>query len=169
MTSAPNQASIWVADGPDWTCVMSSTRTPSRALPTKFLQKHRHRNGTPLSSYTARDRGPYLPLGSQSDRPESTGVGTVTTSSTPLGRLRQTSSSARGSAVAASLSAGRPWLCTGDCIPYASCQFDRSDTLCLGQSGCSAWENAVEKRRPVVVQMLGARTCLPSPLGTSIR
>src|SRR4051794_36803379 len=31
-TSAPSQARIWVADGPDWTCVMSRTRMPSSAL-----------------------------------------------------------------------------------------------------------------------------------------
>src|SRR5690242_9459332 len=32
-TSAPSQASTWVQDGPDWTWVISSTRTPSSALP----------------------------------------------------------------------------------------------------------------------------------------
>src|ERR1700754_1043962 len=32
-TSAPSHASICVHDGPDWTCVMSSTRTPSSAFP----------------------------------------------------------------------------------------------------------------------------------------
>src|SRR6185503_6372392 len=32
ITSAPSQARSWVQDGPDCTCVMSSTRTPSRAL-----------------------------------------------------------------------------------------------------------------------------------------
>src|SRR5919106_446835 len=31
-TSAPSQARIWVADGPDWTWVMSRTRIPSSAL-----------------------------------------------------------------------------------------------------------------------------------------
>src|ERR687895_978257 len=31
-TSAPSQARIWVADGPDWTCVMSRMRMPSNAL-----------------------------------------------------------------------------------------------------------------------------------------
>src|SRR5262245_5173898 len=32
-TSAPIQARICVHDGPDWTCVMSRTRTPSSAFP----------------------------------------------------------------------------------------------------------------------------------------
>src|SRR3954447_1542008 len=32
-TSAPSQARICVQEGPDWTCVMSRTRTPSSALP----------------------------------------------------------------------------------------------------------------------------------------
>src|SRR5262249_8311263 len=32
ITSAPNHAKIWVHVGPDWTCVMSSTRTPSKAF-----------------------------------------------------------------------------------------------------------------------------------------
>src|ERR671919_330977 len=31
-TSAPSQARIWGADGPDWTWVMSRTRIPSSAL-----------------------------------------------------------------------------------------------------------------------------------------
>src|SRR3954469_16544516 len=33
ITSAPSQARSWVQVGPDCTCVKSSTRTPSRALP----------------------------------------------------------------------------------------------------------------------------------------
>src|SRR6478609_6201501 len=32
-TSAPSQARICVHDGPDWTCVISRTRTPSSAFP----------------------------------------------------------------------------------------------------------------------------------------
>src|SRR5262249_54039310 len=32
MTSAPNQANIWVQDGPAWSWVKSMTRYPSRAL-----------------------------------------------------------------------------------------------------------------------------------------
>src|SRR5258705_524735 len=31
ITSAPSQASIWVQDGPAWSCVKSMTRIPSRA------------------------------------------------------------------------------------------------------------------------------------------
>src|ERR671939_100534 len=37
MTSAPSQASSWVAEGPDWTCVMSRTRMPSSALVVTWL------------------------------------------------------------------------------------------------------------------------------------
>src|SRR5262249_37699087 len=33
ITSAPNHARICVQVGPDWTCVMSKTRTPSKAFP----------------------------------------------------------------------------------------------------------------------------------------
>src|SRR3954466_7362052 len=33
ITSAPSQARSWVQVGPDCTCVKSSTRTPSSALP----------------------------------------------------------------------------------------------------------------------------------------
>src|SRR5262245_35853530 len=33
ITSAPSQPRIWVAEGPAWTWLMSSTRMPSSALP----------------------------------------------------------------------------------------------------------------------------------------
>src|SRR5580693_6130296 len=131
MTSAPNQASIWVADGPDWTCVMSSTRTPSRALPTKFLQKHRHRIRSPLSSYTARDRGPYLfdPLGSLDGK------------QAPVQGVRRSQRlRAPGGRGCVQETVYRMRLVS---LAYLT-------PLCPGQSGCSAWENAVQIGTPCV-------------------
>lgn len=55
MTSAPSHASSCVADGPDCTCVMSSTRTPDNAFPPTFF-------GTAGSSFTGRVSAMSIPL-----------------------------------------------------------------------------------------------------------